>query len=136
MNFEQATDEILTILKDAWDETGYPMYHEDLQTVRETSNSPWATSVIRHASSRQATLGGIGQRSFLRVGVLIVSVFIQRGNGLSEAYQLAKLVAEAFEGKSSPNGVWFRNVRVNEIGPDGTFFQTNILIDFEYHETK
>ncbi len=136
LTFAQANDDILALLKAAWDPTGHEMFYDDIRDQRETDQTPWAQVVVRHAAGQQDTLGGIGNRSFLRLGVVIVTINTPSGSGLSTAYALAKVVADAYEGVSSPNGVWFRNVRINELGRDGTFYRTNVLIDFEYSEMK
>jgi len=136
LTYAQANDEVLAQLKAVWDPTGYKFFYEDIRDQKETDMSPWATVVVRHAAGQQDSLGGRGNRSFLRLGVLIITINTPSGSGLSEAYALAKVVADAYEGASSPNGVWFRNVRINELGRDGTFYQTNVLVDFEYTETK
>jgi len=136
LTFAQANDDILALLKAAWDPTGHEMFYDDIREQRETDQTPWAQVVVRHAAGQQDTLGGVGNRSFLRLGVVIVTINTPSGSGLSTAYALAKVVADAYEGVSSPNGVWFRNVRINELGRDGTFYRTNVLIDFEYSEMK
>lgn len=136
LTFAQANDDILALLKAAWDPTGHEMFYDDIREQRETDQTPWAQVVVRHAAGQQDTLGGVGNRSFLRLGVVIVTINTPSGSGLSTAYALAKVVADAYEGVSSPNGVWFRNVRINELGRDGTFYRTNVLIDFEYGEMK
>ncbi len=136
LTYKQANDEILSLLKVAWDTTGHKMFWEGVRDQRETNMSSWAMVVVRHAAGQQDTLGGIGNRQFLRLGVVIVTINTLSTSGLSEGYNLAKVVADAYEGVSSPNGVWFRNVRINELGREGTFFQTNVLVDFEYYETK
>ena len=136
LTFAQANDDILALLKAAWDPTGHEMFYDDIREQRETDQTPWAQVVVRHAAGQQDTLGGIGNRSFLRLGVVIVTINTPSGSGLSTAYALAKVVADAYEGVSSPNGVWFRNVRINELGRDGAFYRTNVLIDFEYSEMK
>jgi len=136
LTYAEANDEILTILKGVWDPTGHELFYDDIREQRENDQSPWALVVVRHAAGQQDTLGGQGNRSFLRLGTMIVTINTPSGSGLSTAYALAKVVADAYEGASSPNGVWFRDVRINELGRDGTFYQTNVLVDFEYYETK
>ena len=136
LTYAQANDEILALLKAVWDPTGHKLFYEDVRDQREEDQSPWAMVVVRHAAGQQDSLGGRGRRSFLRLGVAIITNHAPSGSGLSNAYALAKVVADAYEGVSSPNGVWFRNVRVNELGRFGTFFQTTVLVDFEYTETK
>ena len=136
LTYEQANDDMLTLLKTAWDPTGYTMHWEGVRDQRDTDMSPWATVVVRHATGQQDTLGGVGSRQFLRLGTMVVTINTPSSSGLSEGYNLAKVVADAYEGISSPNGVWFRNVRINELGREGTFFQINVVVDFEYYETK
>lgn len=136
MTFEQAVDEVLDLFKSAWDSTGHEAFYEDIRDQRDQSTDPWSLVIVRHASGFQNNLGGNGNRKFLRLGVLIVTIHTLSSSGLSSGYQLAKLVADAYEGVSSPNGVWFRNVRINELGRDGSFYRINVLVDFEYHETK
>jgi hypothetical protein len=121
---------------DAWTPTGYDLRWDDVQKQRDQSNDPWAVFVVKHATGSQKTLGGVGSRMFERTGIAIASIFTPTGNGLSDSYVLAKVVANAYEGKSSDNGVWFRNVRIQEIDSEGQFRQLNVLTDFEYTETK
>jgi hypothetical protein len=115
---------------------GYTIHWENVKKDRSSTQDPWFVYMVRHTIGQQDSLGGIGSRSFLRAGQIVVAVYTPVGNGLSESYTLAKLVTDAYEGKASPNGVWFRNVRVNEIGVDGDFHQTNVIIEFQYHEQK
>lgn len=137
LTFQEARDEILTIFKDAWDATGHEAYYEDIKKSRESGETAWAVVTLRHAGGGQATLNNAaGSSRFRRVGILTVQVFTAIGKGLQESYALAKVVADAFEGTATPGGVWFRNVRINEIGRDGKFFQNNVLIDFTYDEIK
>lgn len=136
VTYQQAVDDMLGMLKSAWDPTGHKMFWENDRDDRETDLSPWAAVIVRHATGQQDTLGGKGSREFLRLGTIMVMINTPSSSGLSNGYVLAKVVTDAFEGETSPNGVWFRDVRINEIGREGTFYKTNALIDFEYYETK
>lgn len=136
LTMKQAVDDMLGLFKTAWDTTGHEAFFENTRSNREEDLSPWAEIVVRHAAGQQDTLGGRGSSSFVRLGAIIVTINTPSTSGLSEGYNLAKVVADAYEGVASPNGVWFRNVRINELGREGTFFQTNVLIDFEYYELK
>lgn len=136
LTYEQAYDEMLALLKDKWDDTTYTMFWEGVGEDRPTTEDPWAQVIIRHGQGGQRTLGGRGQRSFLRIGLIIVQLNTPATSGLPQAYQLAKVVADAYEGVSSPLGVWFRNVRLSENGRNGSFNEVEVIIDFEYHEIK
>jgi len=137
--YEQARDDIFTLIKAAWDPTGYLISWPDdsNKALPPAAQTPWARVQLFHGSGLQQTLSGeTGARRFNRGGVLIVQVFAPRGDGLSRAYQLAKIVADGVEGRATPRQVWFRNVRITEVGPDGNFSQVNVLADFTYDEVK
>lgn len=134
----QANIDVLTIFKTAWDATGFPALYENVPGEPPKTQTPWARIVLRHSGGGQGSLSGaLGQQRWDRNGVLIVQVFVPNGEGLSQAYSLAKIVLDAYEGVSSPlRGVWFRNARINEVGSDGEWFQVNVLVDFVYEEIK
>lgn len=137
--FKEAYDDILTIFKAAWDPTGYNAVYPNTKGSADvpTTTAPWARLVVQHSPGGQSTLSGAtGAQRFDREGLLFVQVFIPSGEGLSEAYALAKIIADAYEGASTPNAVWFRNVRVNEIGPSGSWYQVNVVVEFIYDEIK
>ena len=135
--FDQANGEILTIFKDAWDPTGHLALYENVQGDRPTAQSPYARISVRHGPPGPTSLtGSLGTHRFERTGLLTVQIFIPNGQGLSLGYVLGKIVADAFEGVASPLQVWFRNIRVNEVGPSDEWFQFNVLVDFTYDEIK
>ena len=136
LTYKQAVDDINKILLDVTNPYGVKVHWENVRDQRDPSQEAWVQFVIRHASGRQTSLGGAGSRNFEREGTAIAAIFTPVGKGLSESYDLAKTIADAYEGVTSPNGVWFRNVRIQEIGRDGEFHQTQVLIEFEYYETK
>lgn len=133
--YEEAYDLMMTLFKTAWDGTGHRAFYENIENDRETDDTAFAHVSISHASGFQATLGGTGSRIFRRTGVITIMIYTQAGKGLQESHQLAKVAADAFEGQST-GGIWFRNVRINEIGREGAFYQTNVIVEFEYDETK
>lgn len=133
----EARDDILGIFDVAWATTGFEAAYENIREDLVLGVTPWARATLRHGAGRNSSLtGGIGNQRFERTGNLIVQVFVPTGEGLTEGLTLAKVVSDAFEGVSTTSGVWFRNVTINEIGPDGQWFQINVLIDFIYDEVK
>lgn len=134
--FENAVNEILDVFHTAW--TPRPAAYPNVSfTPPAGSSDPWARVSLAHVTGNQATLSNpTGQKRWRRNGILTVQVFTPLGEGLSEGYSLAKVVADAYEGTATPSQVWFRNVRINEVGPDGEWFQTNVLVDFTYDEIK
>lgn len=142
----QARDEILARLKTAADSvTPNPLrlIYDDApgQPTRTESTTsrvdPWARARVQHTAGRQASLSGAsGTKRWERSGFLIVQLFTPILQGQSSADSLVGIIRGAFEGYSTPSGVWFRNPRISEVGSDGTWYQTNILVDFLYDEVK
>ena len=141
-----AYDEMLGAFKDAWD-AGAGTYNGG--TVPEVrydgvgdsgppdSEEPWARVTIRHVTGTQASLlGDSAQKRFRRSGIITIQVFWPLSQaGLANARSLASVARSAYEGQETASHVWFRNVRVQEVGPDGSWYQINVLADFEYDES-
>jgi hypothetical protein len=137
LTYEQAVDEIHELWQAAWEETGYDFFYDEIADDRSATNDPFAYFMVRHSLGQQASIsGGNGFAMYERRGNAITQIFTPTAKGLPERYQLSKVVSDAFEGKSTPGGVWFRNLRINEIGREGQFFQTNVTVEFLYDETK
>jgi hypothetical protein len=137
----EALDEILTPFKTAWDaEEGTTLVKYDNvpnDDVPPTTQVNWARCVVRHSASEQASLSGaLGTQRWKRYGILIVQIFEPTAQGLIGSTDLPKIVQDAYEGVRTVGGVWFKDVTVNEIGPSGDFWQTNVLASFEYDEIK
>lgn len=138
----EAIDQMLALFKTVWDTTPhadrvkYPNVGET--DVVPDGVNPWVRVNLRHVQGKQVTLSGpVGTRRFRRFGILICQLFEPVGEGLTrEDSDYAELIRDAYEGVTTTNGVIFRNVRINEIGSDGSFFQTNIIAEFEYDEVK
>ncbi len=129
---KEARDEALGRFKTVWDadalSTGWRvLYWDDNQDPPTSGN--WARVTMRHATGRVVAIGG---KMAERNGTLTVQLFAEAGDGLSTVDDLATVVNNAFEGHATPGGVLFENVRINEIGHDGRWFNVNVLADFEY----
>lgn len=140
----EARDEILDHFTTAWNagtppipELLYDDKHKDLP-----EDAPYARITLVHGPSPQVTvggkqsLGGGGQR-FRRFGIVTVQIFSVSGDGLTDGDVLVDLAVDAFEGENTGSDrVEFRNVRANEIGQDGPWFQTNVVAEFTYDRVK
>jgi len=135
-----ARDAIGTKLKTAWDAQTPPvplMLYDDVKGDVPKDGISWARVQVRHNESNQVTLGEVAGRRFRRFGIVLVQIFTPFGDGLDAADAFAKVANDAFEGEeTSPDEVIFRNVRVNEIGQSGDWFQTDVLADFEWDQVK
>lgn len=143
---ETARDDITKMFLDAWEadaiSQNLPVIYWDLPNEipsEDSGDSPpaWARLTIQHTWGSQATLSGdTGKRRWLRRGMATVQIFTPTGDGLSLSDKLTMVAMRAFEGRSTASGIWFRYVRADEVGPDGVWFQTNVLASFEYDEVR
>jgi len=138
LTLTEARDEIMDLFTTAWT-AGAPsvaLHYWDLSAdTPGAGNAAWAAITARWTLGNQRGFA-IGPKRYERQGIVTVQIFTPFGSGLTEADSLAKIAHDAFEGVDTPNGVWFRNVRVNTIGHSGEWFQTNVLAEFIYDEVK
>ncbi len=138
----QARDEMSAVFRLAWcddmESVDVPVLWPDVAEEIPTDRDHWARFNLRHSEGAAATLpSGTGQRRYRHGGTVTIQIFTKQGDGQRTADALSKVAKDAFEGVvTAPGGVIFRRVRINEIGPDGAWFQTNVLADFEYDEVK
>lgn len=137
-----AITEILGLFRTAWlgaSQADNQVKYDNVgkSTTPPSGDTPWARVILRHTTSEQGTLAGaVGTRRFDRKGILTIQIFVPPGKGLAETVDLPKILQDAYEGVETANGAWFRDVVVNEVGPDGDFYQTNVVALFEYDEIK
>lgn len=101
-------------------------------------DKPWARFNLTHFTASQQTLAPPGERTFNRGGIINVQVFapLTSEGGLSLLKQLATIAKNSFEGKATTDDVWFRNVRIQEIGATKNWYQFNVIAEFTYDEIK
>lgn len=151
---KQARSEMLTMFKTHWDAHApaamvaegvtlfnpADVFYQGVET-RDSApqETPYAKVTINHSpAAPQSSLACYnGKRKWERNGVIIVQTFgpTADGKGLNIALALATVAREAFQGKASQGGVWFRNVSVVEVGAAGEgWFQYNTTANFTYEE--
>ena len=142
LSYEDARNAIVTAFLSQWQSgasaaVGYePEIAYDNVFLVEPTDRHWARLSIQHTAGRQATFGPVGERHFRRSGLVTLQIFLLADTGLSDGDKLAEIAVAAFEGISTDDGVWFRNVRSNEVGFDGVWFQINVVAEFEYDKMR
>ena len=143
LTITQARDDMQSMLKAAIDASSYTdmkiVYQDTHNTPPPTipvsgDVDPWLAVEIQHFTGGQTSLGPVAR--YERRGQIRVSVYTEKGRGLSTSDEIAQIVLDAFEGESSAGGVWFRNCRIQEVGPDGAWSRVDVLIDFTYTQHK
>lgn len=139
LTFSEANDEILAKVKAAYDSISgdKEIFWESVAGDRPTDDRPFFQVFLRHRTGQRAAFPSAdGQSMYRRDGDVTIQCFHPIGRGLSDSYADAKVLADAFEGQATSGGIWFRNVRINEIGRDGQFNQLNVIAEFIYDEIK
>jgi hypothetical protein len=144
MDMEQARDEMNAWFLEAWNAETAAVAGYVPEVVWDETGKPgpmpqalcWARCVVRHGGGGQRTFGERGSRRFSREGFVFVQVFVPRSEGVTLADRLGKIATTAFEGNATPGGIWFRNVRANEVGSDAQWYQMNVVAEFTYDEIK
>ncbi len=141
----QARDETVATLLTAWQgnvaSCDVPILFPDVnqEVPKDAHESPhWTRFSMRHSEGAAATLpSGTGVKRYRHMGTVTLQIFTKRGDGQRTADILAQIAKLAYQGAvTTPGGVIFRRARINEVGVDGAWFQTNVLTDFEYDEVK
>ena len=138
---------MLTLFKEVWDadapgitlDGSLPtvVYEAVGRVASPADDVPWARVTVRHTGGSQTSLAGDGpRRKFDRFGIITVSVFhpVALARGLSVGYKLVSLARSAFEGKTTPGQIWFRDARIVEVGLSGSTYQWNASAEFRYEE--
>ena len=144
-SMSQARDDVFKMFTDYWNANA--SFEGSIPEVRYagTAKGPvppaqkaWVRLTLQHTTGRQVSFGAPGSRRFERRGLIMLQVFVptQSGQGLSEVETLATIALNSWEGKASPNGVWFRELRVEDVGEDGPWWNTNVMGSFVYDEVK
>lgn len=112
-----------------------------------SANTDWVRVSIQHEDGGQASLSGPvnGVTRWGRTGFIFVQCFARQAPtdaapgdaiGIDKALIYACAVRDAFQGRATDSGVWFRNCNAREVGPDKSWFQANASITFDYDEVK
>lgn len=109
---------------------------KDFDISKMANQAYWARHNFSELSAGQASLAGeVGTRRFSRDCILAISTFTPKNGGRQLARQIVDEVTNIYEGKQV-QGIWFRNVRPNPVGPDGQWHQYDILIDVNFDQIK
>lgn len=136
-----ARDNIMSIFTTAWNAQTPPipkLLYDDRKQEKPKDGNPYARIKVAHATGGATSIGGdTGIKRHTHVGTITVQVFSVFGEGLANNDVFTQVALDAFQNKSSKlGGMLFRNARSIEIGQTGAFYQTNVLVDFEYDQFK
>ena len=133
MNINEAKVAILNAFNAAWADR-QPV-DTDNDDFNEPQGEPWARIVIRTQPTSQDTLGRIGNRKFLRVGIVFLQLFAPVKTGTYDLDILAEEMRELFEG-TRLGGIWFYETQLTENGEDGKYYSYTLQSLFNYEQVK
>ena len=134
MTFDEACDTMQTVFKTVWDPR-VAVYPDVPGSVPPQDAVLWARVNIKHAVGRQGSLtGGLGTTVWERRGTLWIEVYAPVGDGLKAGRDAAQEIVNAYQAERS--GIWYRNIRMVEMGTDGAFERFDVKADFEYRDVR
>ncbi|MBD4209907.1 hypothetical protein GUH47_28885 [Xanthomonas citri pv. citri] len=118
-----------------------PIRHYEGRTYKDGKNpaKSYAEIYMRSAIGLQASLANHdGVRRWEDAGTLWIMCFGSdtKGEGLEISELIATIASEAYQGVSTENCAWFRNVRKINVGSSGGWYHINVLVDYEYDEVR
>jgi len=145
-DYEQAINDIFGLFNTAWTagSTAIVGYVPEVRWPGvEVATAPdrskfWARVSQKTINETQSTLrnGSSGQR-YTNSGVCYVQIFcpVSVSGSISKGRKLAEVARDAFRGKHSVNGVWFRNAKIVEMPTEQDWFAFTVQTDYIYDET-
>jgi hypothetical protein len=131
----QAINDIALEVKTAWEAafSSAPLIFENSTDDDKPDSGTWGKVFIRHNQSIEATLSGkTPAKRYRRFGVCTTQIFVTQGEGVRTLAPSVQTMLELLQSKETDNNVLFRNVRFNEVGQNGKWYQTNFIFEFEY----
>lgn len=98
---------------------------------------PYVRWAAKHSGMPQSGLSNDeGDKKFSGIGVIVIQLLapLLPGNGFEVAEQMAIIARNAYRGKQTPDCIWFRNARFEEVGPDAGWYLFNTFVEFDYDE--
>lgn len=144
-----ARDSMAKLLNDAWQAIDWPGLGLDIASpphiewqgrggdTAPSISLPMASWIAVHSAMPQSSLSDdVGNKSFTASGLITIQLKgpLAPGNGFEVAERMAIIARDAYRGKETPDCIWFRNARIQEVGPDAGWFLFNTFIEFEYDE--
>lgn len=143
LTMTQADEEMAALFRQAWEVTaGYPCLWPNSKAAGIDKEKIWAHWSVTYTGGRQLSFGPVGRRKFEKTGSVVIVVFTPYGKGQSNARGIAEIALGAYEGKRTPGGVVFRDVRIDTEGQGQTetgstgWWATAVVAPFNYETLR
>lgn len=132
----EAVGDIGKMLVDFWgvDRISLPGKRRDLPSNSEVDD--FARLMINHTGGNQGSIssGYNGEKIWDVYGNFVIELYFPATGDVREYYDKAEAVKELYQGKRSPNDVWFRNCAVRDVNPYNSWYRLNVYCEFEYYK--
>ena len=143
MTYEQAIDDMFSQFFTVWKDdsaaiVGYipdVIWHGVEEGVTPDRAKFWARASHKASFTEQAAFT-IGPKRFTSKGILYIQIFcpFTAQKAVSVGRKLAVLVRNAYSGKESVGGVWFRNPKIVDRPVDKDWFQLVVSVEYSFDE--
>lgn len=141
---EQARDAVNARIRAVWEaEKGVsipsdaPLFYDNDEGKRPTSDQRpkfFGRVTVRFADSPRNTLGPNG--TFRTTGTLFVQLFQRTGSGLDTIDAMSEAILSDLRSTERIDTMRLRDIGSSELGPDDTYFQTNVRANFDFDIPK
>jgi len=110
---------------------------QGVEADKPPQNVFWCRVSIQTVYEEQTTLSNDnGTKRYRTGGLVFVQIFCPTADAqaMDKGRKLAIVARNAFRGKQTANGVWFRNARINELPPEDDAYRLNVVADYEYDD--
>ncbi len=139
----QADKEMAELFRQAWEVTASKKCDwPNMKSPEHAEDDTWARWALDYVGGNQKTLQKAGQRKFNKSGLIYITVYTPLGAGLENARNASEIAIKAYEGKRTPNDVWFRNVRIESEGHgrggggNKSWWTTLVVAEFTYEHLR
>lgn len=139
----QADKEMAELFRVAWVVgKGWDCEWPNQKEQDHSASDTWARWNLDYVGGNQTTLAGAGKRKFAKQGLIYINVYTPLGKGLASARGPSEVAIAAYEGKRTPNDVWFRNVRIESEGHghgggrEKSWWTTLVVAEFTYEHLR
>lgn len=128
-----ARDRILSPLKIIADAASlYAIYDDTAKRVPEDGSVKWVRISVKHRNGSRASLGRADAKSkHTQSGFVFIEIYTPRENGLVDSDIISAAFADSLR-NFSDGDIWISDVSEIEMGEDGNWFRSDVVISFEY----
>lgn len=141
MTINEARVIVYDEFRDAWalgDERTIPFFFDNM--AYDTNGvDEFVELKMLHVPGEHHSLGQPGNRIFRREGVIRVEISTQTSKGLKRADELGAECLRILEGQSfvsSGNTVRTTDGYFRELGPSGSHYKSEVVVNFNYQDQK